>query len=707
MKLITKLLCFSILSISIISCQQKKELFVTLDGEVLDNNDDANKIAMPYLQIIRSESSKGIVLFYPGNKIKNDSITSVFNQMGFSVATIKGNNIKLADAIKAFRFIKSESKLKLNTDYTCIIGYSDGGKLAALTEYELEEEERPNALILINSTGFNETTQGTVFPIINPPLTTNTKLLCISDSLMFNKTAFTASREFAKTWIGYDGIAFFKEISTAENLISVNTELIEVLTSFCKGSMTFPKGKENPAAVPVEGYSPQRHAEKIKLINTHKYDLLFVGNSITNNWEKPEYQAIWKKYFGSRNAINLGYSGYRTENIIWNIQNGELENQSPKVIILEIGTNNIDENNYPTRHTAAQLAGGMEEIIKIFKEKCPDSKIIMLRSFPGCYGGPNPTSHRRILERASNIVSNLADNEHIFYCDVNHVFLNMDGSINHELMTDWLHPNVNGAELWAQAMEPLLSKLMEDDSKDDRMPSNTALIPTMKLEEDSYNWWVRHSDVLKVKDSLNPEIVLIGNSITHFWGGNYPPLKYADGTSREPNGPNSWKATFGNHRVLNLGYGWDRTQNVLWRLDNGELDGLDPKLVIIHIGTNNTSETENVRRNTASEIVEGIEAICLRVRSKVPGAKIILMQIMPREEMPDNWRRILINETNQILKKFAEDNNMILLDIGSEMLTHEGVLTKELTLDFCHPTDTGYQIWGNALRPYIDIIEYK
>ena len=83
------------------------------------------------------------------------------------------------------------------------------------------------------------------------------------------------------------------------------------------------------------------------------------------------------------------------------------------------------------------------------------------------------------------------------------------------------------------------------------------------------------------------------------------------------------------------------------------------------------------------------------------------MQIMPREEMPDNPRRILINETNQILQQFAHENNITLLDISSEMLTVDGILTKDLTSDFCHPTDVGYQIWGNALRPYIDSVGYK
>ncbi len=706
MKLITKLLYLAIISISIISCQQQKEIFVTQDVQFL-SSDDANKTSIPYLQIIHSESSKGVVVLYPGSKNKNDSIASIFNQMGFSVATLKGNNIQLTEAIKAFRFIKSDSKLKLNTEYTCIVGYSDGARLAALTQYELEEDERPDDLILINPSGFDQTTQGTVFPVVNPPLNTKTKLLCIADTLRLNNTEFTAVSEFAKTWIGYDGVAFFKEITNAESLTSENKELIKVLTSFCKGKMTLPTVKKNPAAIPVKGFSQKRHNEKIKLLKSHKYDILFVGNSITNDLEQPEYQDVWEKYFGSRNTINLGYSGYRTENIIWNIQNGELKNQLPKVIILEIGTNNVDENNYPTRHTAGQLAGGMEEIVRIFRERCPDSKIILLRCFPGCYGDSNPTSHRRILERASDIVSRIADNKHIFYCDVNHVFLNVDGSINQEVMSDYLHPNAKGAELWAQAMEPLLSKLMEDESHDDNKPSNTAIIPISKLEKDGYDWWVRHQDVLAVKDSLNPEIVLIGNSITHFWGGNYPMLKNTDGTSKEPNGAKSWKATFGDHRVLNLGFGWDRTQNVLWRLDNGEIDGLNPKLVIIHIGTNNTSQTDNARMNTAPEIVEGIEAVLMRVRSKVPRAKIVLMQIMPREEMPDNPRRILINETNQILQQFAHENNITLLDISSEMLTVDGILTKDLTSDFCHPTDVGYQIWGNALRPYIDSVGYK
>jgi lysophospholipase L1-like esterase/dienelactone hydrolase len=226
------------------------------------------------------------------------------------------------------------------------------------------------------------------------------------------------------------------------------------------------------------------------------------------------------------------------------------------------------------------------------------------------------------------------------------------------------------------------------------LTANTAVIPVPKLENDSYDWYERHKQVLAVKDSINPEIVLIGDSITHFWGG--------DPKSSHANGPKVWEALFGKYRVLNLGFGWDRTQNVLWRLDHGELDGLHPRKVIIHIGTNNTSGTGNARQNTPTEIVEGISAICERVKSKVPGAQIVLMQVFPREQKPDAPRRLQIKEINRLLVEFGKANKIDVLDLAPKMLQPDGTLPKDLMSDFCHPTEKGYQIWADALKSYLD-----
>ena len=111
------------------------------------------------------------------------------------------------------------------------------------------------------------------------------------------------------------------------------------------------------------------------------------------------------------------------------------------------------------------------------------------------------------------------------------------------------------AKAWAQAMEPLLSELTGDKSRDTEISTNTAIVPVSKLENDCYNWWERHKEVLSIKDSINPEIVLIGNSITHFWGGE-PKLRGEDGNLRDPNGPKSWDSLFHNYRMLNIGFGW-------------------------------------------------------------------------------------------------------------------------------------------------------
>ena len=706
-----------------------KTSFISLKGEVVskgnsvETDGNLHEINIPLLRLMCTniKSPKGTALILSGGgyeilKMKNEGekMALFLNSEGFDVAILEyhvskvpNRNLALADALQAFRLIKTNrNAFGFGSNRLIIVGISAGGHLAARLVQKLGDKEQPNDLILISPTYLNETPINSVFPIVRPPVQPLARLF-VSFSANDNKNWIYSAEEYSKTWKGYDGQAMFKLLPDSSytsqgdaNPVDLKLKLPGILKEFLNAQPANPTTTPNPAAIPVQGYAKQRHAEKLALIAKEKFDLIMIGNSITHSLENPEFQPIWNQFFAPRKALNLGTSGYRTENILWNIQNGELEGQSPKVVILEIGTNNVDEKNYPTRHSAGQLAGGIEAIIKTLREKLPDTKIIVLRCFPGCYGGPNPTSHRAILERASDRVSKLADGKHIFYCDVNHVFLNMDGSINREAMPDWLHPSPAAAKAWAQAMEPLLCELMGDKSLDTEIPPNTAIVPVSKLENDSYNWWERHKDVLSIKDSINPEIVLIGNSITHFWGGE-PRLKWADGNLRNPNVPKSWDSLFHNYRVLNLGFGWDRTQNVLWRLDRGELDGLHPRTVILNIGTNNTSQTQNARTNTAPEIVEGIRTICLRVRSKVPDAKIVLMAILPREQKNDHPRRILINEINKQLESFANEQKITFVDIGSKMLDTDGTFLPGLTFDFCHPTEKGYQIWADEIRSII------
>jgi lysophospholipase L1-like esterase len=221
-------------------------------------------------------------------------------------------------------------------------------------------------------------------------------------------------------------------------------------------------------------------------------------------------------------------------------------------------------------------------------------------------------------------------------------------------------------------------------------PYNTAIVPVTWLEKDSYDWNQRHMQVLDIQKTLDPEVVMIGDSITHFWAG--PPV------AKSQHGPKAWADTFGDHHVLNMGFGWDRTQNVLWRLDHGEMDGTHPRVVVLNIGTNNFTGTRNARANTPAEIAEAIGAICDRVHKKAPAARIIVMGVFPRGSSPRDSGRPKIIALNQILaKQFADQHLISFLDISDKLVEADGSISNTVLFDGTHPTEKGYAIWGRAL----------
>jgi len=230
-----------------------------------------------------------------------------------------------------------------------------------------------------------------------------------------------------------------------------------------------PAHQPNPATVPIiqDGDEP-RHLEKVEAARRHAYPLLMIGDSIINILEFPEYKSVWDQYYSPLDALNLGFSGARTENILWNLTHGELDGQSPKVVVLLIGSNNSDDANFPTAHTPEQIAEGTKAIIKLIQDRCPEAKILLLHMFPRGKIVLNPDGtergdHRRsqaTVMRASEICAKLADNRRVFFLDVHRQFLRPDGSIDQNLMPDLLHPSPEGARLWAEAMHPLLVKLL-------------------------------------------------------------------------------------------------------------------------------------------------------------------------------------------------------------------------------------------------------
>jgi alpha-L-fucosidase/lysophospholipase L1-like esterase len=225
------------------------------------------------------------------------------------------------------------------------------------------------------------------------------------------------------------------------------------------------------------------------------------------------------------------------------------------------------------------------------------------------------------------------------------------------------------------------------------LADNTAAIPVPKLENDSYDWYARHDAILKMKDKIKPEIVLIGDSITHFWAG--------EPKAGRQTGLKSWQRLFENRPVLNLGFGSDRTQNVLWRLEHGEFEGLKPRLVVLNIGTNNLAATPNARANTPAEVAKAIGVICDQLKYQSPDSKIVLMGVFPRGQKADDPFREKIVALNRLLAEFPRSHGVEFVDIGRQFLAPDGTIPTDLMFDGCHPSENGYALWAESLRRFV------
>jgi lysophospholipase L1-like esterase len=189
-----------------------------------------------------------------------------------------------------------------------------------------------------------------------------------------------------------------------------------------------------------------------------------------------------------------------------------------------------------------------------------------------------------------------------------------------------------------------------------------------------------HERFVKIAQEGKAQLVFLGDSITAGWGSK----------------KDIWDKAFGQYTPANFGIGGDRTQHVLWRIQNGELDGIKPKAAVLMIGTN------NVATDTAEGIAKGVTAIVETIRAKQPQAKILLLAVFPRGDRPTGKLGAAnekLKQVNAIIAKLDDGKNIHFLDIGSKFPQPDGALTKEVMPDFLHLSAAGYQIWADAISP--------
>ncbi|WP_353138755.1 GDSL-type esterase/lipase family protein [Pseudopedobacter sp.] len=221
------------------------------------------------------------------------------------------------------------------------------------------------------------------------------------------------------------------------------------------------------------------------------------------------------------------------------------------------------------------------------------------------------------------------------------------------------------------------------ESIEDPIGNISTTIPvTHTRDASTYTWAVRHQEVLALNKQRPPKIVFIGNSILHYWGG--------EPTAPITRGADSWNQHFKPKDVRNLGFGFDRIENALWRVHHGELDGYAATHIVVLIGTNNLSV------NTDDEIIEGLDFLLQSVKRHQPDAKVILMGILPRRNY-ESRIATLNNRTVEIATKLK----LQYVNAGDLLLGTNGKINESLFSDGVHPNADGYRLLAPFINSYL------
>lgn len=200
-----------------------------------------------------------------------------------------------------------------------------------------------------------------------------------------------------------------------------------------------------------------------------------------------------------------------------------------------------------------------------------------------------------------------------------------------------------------------------------------------------------HASFNEISKKGEAPLVFLGDSITQGWGGK---------------GKAAWEQYWAPMGAANFGIGGDRTEHVLWRLANGNYDGLKPKLTVLMIGTNNTGHQGRpmaehdgaVYSSSAEETAAGIAEIVKALKEKQPQMKILLLAIFPRGATPEDKMRRQNEETNRLIAKLDDGKSVFFMDINRQFLEADGGLSKEIMPDLLHPNEKGYEIWSKAIQ---------
>lgn len=215
-------------------------------------------------------------------------------------------------------------------------------------------------------------------------------------------------------------------------------------------------------------------------------------------------------------------------------------------------------------------------------------------------------------------------------------------------------------------------------------PAPPAGVPAAAYPLPRLEWPMRVAETnaraQKIAGSI--KLILDGDSITDFW---------------QTKGAAVWKERYEALGAFDFAISADRTQHLLWRLSQGQVDNLHPTLIALMIGTNNVGHGESVE-----DTIQGVKAVVDEYQKRCPDAVILLQAIFPRAKLPTDPLRAMVKAANEGIAKLADGKKVVFIDFGDKFLGPDGSLSPEIMPDFLHPSPKGYQIWADAIQPLID-----
>ncbi|TAN13941.1 MAG: acetylhydrolase [Chitinophagaceae bacterium] len=368
-----------------------------------------------------------------------------------------------------------------------------------------------------------------------------------------------------------------------------------------------------------------------------------------------------------RTVINLGFSGNgRFEKPIFDL----MAKTDAALYILDCMPNLDNEKIYPDSLIKTRVYYG----IKTLQEHHPETPILLVEHSVGYSPFYMDTARLNQYHRASMVIAGIYND--LKTDGFKNIYLLTDKEIGFDInsTTEGLHSDDIGMIQYANAYEKIIRQILHEPKGD-----MATEIP-IEQYRDGYDWVKRHDEVMENIKKTNPDAIILGNSIINYWGGE-PAAE--SGIAR---GDNSWNKYLAPVKVQNAGFGWDRIENVLWRVYHGELDNFRGKKILIMIGTNNLGINSN------EDIVNGLQFLLEQIHQKKPDAEIIMAGILPRRGAEKQVETI-----NRQIKNMTLRNHFTYVDFGKP-LTKDGKINPALFVsDGLHPDGKGYEVLGKEI----------